>query len=643
MTGSIIASVPFVAPPAWAIVQRALLDAMNTAAGPFAAKYFRDSGAMRWDDARRERVRSDAFYEPLHNWPDAYALGGGEQLLQHASRSWEAITEQLTGYGLLTDEFDLELDWFHLGEGNLLFYGLCGASPSESRWVTRANRLADLVTGPPYYDPAHRTFQGPWLRPTRQAAHFGWAASMTGYGLPFHDIPGVTRYDDLKNSENAARMAAAISQRWYRSDGPQSLSATTAATMAYLVSGDDSYRRWVLDYVEAWAQRAAANGGLPPDNVGPSGAAGELIEGRWYGGHYGWTWPHGFYNIAMATVIGATNALLLSGDPSYLELPRRLLDRIVELGEQRDLKWSEMTLADHWQDRWLAFGGSPRTFVIPYRYGADGWFDYNPPALTYPTTLWAASGAAEDWARLEWLRERSNYDWNLVLPFRTKEEAGHEAPWLRFLAGDNAEYPELMLRTTMGLVQHRLDLMVADRVDLANLTTADFVLREGYDLKHHATGYNPVFTEALFQLTTGAPQRLYNSGLPLCRVTYADPQRGRPGLPPDVAALVTTLGEHSTTLQLVNLSGTEHRDVAIHAGGYGEHRIDSVRYDALDESVRYPGDTGYSLSVHPALATARRTHEVHDTESVLVGLPPGRTIELELGMRRFAARPTLRS
>ena len=56
-------------------------------------------------------------------------------------------------------------------------------------------------------------------------------------------------------------------------------------------------------------------------------------------------------------------------------------------------------------------------------------------------------------------------------------------------------------------------------------------------------------TEALIQLTLGAPQLLYNGGLLLARLRYFDAQRRRPGLPPDVAALVETLEARRTVVQ----------------------------------------------------------------------------------------------
>jgi hypothetical protein len=60
--------------------------------------------------------------------------------------------------------------------------------------------------------------------------------------------------------------------------------------------------------------RALENGGLLPDNVGLSGQVGEYLDGKWYGGLYGWSWPHGYYNIGMAATVAGANAFLVTGD-----------------------------------------------------------------------------------------------------------------------------------------------------------------------------------------------------------------------------------------------------------------------------------------------------------------------------------------
>jgi hypothetical protein len=46
-----------------------------------------------------------------------------------------------------------------------------------------------------------------------------------------------------------------------RGDHPLNLGATMLHLNAYLLTGDEKYRRGLLDYVDAWAERSAANGG----------------------------------------------------------------------------------------------------------------------------------------------------------------------------------------------------------------------------------------------------------------------------------------------------------------------------------------------------------------------------------------------
>ena len=135
------------------------------------------------------------------------------------------------------------------------------------------------------------------------------------YGLPFDDIPGITTYDDLKDPALARSMGEAMKERSGRGDVATNLLATSLVTNAYLLTGEQKYKTWVLEYVDAWRERALENGGLLPDNVGLSGEVGEYQNGKWYGGNYGWTWPHGFYNIIQAAIVAGANAYILSQNP----------------------------------------------------------------------------------------------------------------------------------------------------------------------------------------------------------------------------------------------------------------------------------------------------------------------------------------
>ena len=87
--------------------------------------------------------------------------------------------------------------------------------------------------------------------------------------------------------------------------------------------------------------------------------------------------------------------------------------------------------------------------------------------------------------------------------------------------------------------------------------------------EHHWMTVTPVTTEALIQLTLGAPQIIYNGGLLHARLRYFDPGRRRPRLPPDVAALVTKLEAQRTVVELINLSPFERRKVIVQAGMFG--------------------------------------------------------------------------
>lgn len=166
---------------------------------------------------------------------------------------------------------------------------------------------------------------------------YGWYPYMAPYGLPYEDVDGITYYDDLRDPELARRMGEIMQERMGKGDAATNLIVTSLIANAYLLTGDDKYRQWITEYIGAWIERSRQNGGLLPDNVGLSGQVGEYINGKWYGGLYGWSWPHGYYNVCMAALVGGGNAFLLDGDRAYLDLPRSQIDAIHALGETRTL------------------------------------------------------------------------------------------------------------------------------------------------------------------------------------------------------------------------------------------------------------------------------------------------------------------
>ena len=129
---------------------------------------------------------------------------------------------------------------------------------------------------------------------------------------------------------------------------------------------------------------------------------------------------------------------------------------------------------------------------------------------------------------------------------------------------------------------------------------------------------NPVSTEALTQMMLGAPGTVYNGGLLRATVRYFDPERARPGLPEDVAALVAGLGRDRVTFHLVNLNRHQTRRIVVQAGAFGEHRFDHVQY--------VDGDRDRDIAVA--------------ANHLEVALPPGTSINLRCGLDRFTNRPS---
>ncbi|TCN38292.1 hypothetical protein EV644_109199 [Kribbella orskensis] len=627
----VVAQTPVGTPPAWAIMQRRLFDVMDEGWWLFRERYCLPDGSLRYAGEVPSRDGADDFYEAFVNWPVLYQLGGADDLLDVSKWHWEGVTRQLTDLGFLVDEFERGYDWFHLGESMIFFYSLCAADPGDEVFRDRAYRFAELyLPGSPAanYDPATRTIRAPHngAGGPRRGINDEWRsfgaglASMRPFGLPLAGVPGIRTWTDLEDPAKADLMGAEMVRRLGAGDVAVNLAATTLTANAWLYDHNDRFAAWTLEYLDAWQQRAKENGGVLPDNVGPSGVVGELHDGRWHGGNYGWAWPHGVYSVGSAACVAAVNGALLTGDPSRLDLARQLLDHLYERGITGTVDGTEMSIRDRWQAE-LGDDTATPTLLIPNRYGEEGWFDYQPPQLGLPVWLWQAAFEAPDRERLNRLRERSGYDWRTVRDFRNKEDAGHEAPWLAYLAGDNPGYPEAMLGVALSQVQRRMDLMEADRTDPADMHV------------HHWQRHNPVATEALLQLTTGTPQLLYNGGLLPLRILYLDPDRGRPGLPADVAALVDTVEPDRTGLQLVNLSATQTRRVVVQAGGFGTERID--RATVTTATGEYPGPAPAYTA--PSLRAGTETIVV-DGNRLEVTLPPGRTIRLDLELTRNAYR-----
>jgi len=575
------------APPEWALRERQLLDQLYPAALEFVRRYTREDGTLIWREQWPGMDGSDDGYESFYNFPLYYVLGGPQEINALSRRLWDAVTRQFTQYGQIHREFDAYYDWMHHGEAytNFYFFGL--ADPADAKFRERSLRFAGLYTGA---DPAAANYdverklirspitgsRGPRFVNTAE----DWVTHrpvLADYPLPYSDIPNVTSSDAWIDDARFPFILQAMNERMMRGDVPLNLTATSLVLNAFMYSGDLKYRQWIEEYVAAWTERMRANGGILPDNVGPSGKIGERMGGKWWGGYYGWRWPHGLFNQVESTLIGGSNAYLVSGDSKYLELPRSVL----QLAER---------------NRSTESGRA----VVPHRHGEKGWYDYRPISAAHVVYLWHISQDPQDRCRIQTLTEGAPQE---TLSYKKgKGDWEHALAWLGFIEGRNPEYPEQILRATYAESLNRLRVIRNDTSDPAEQDV------------HHWQQRNPVVLEGLVQLMLGAPNHVYHGGLLHCRLFYFDPLRKRPGLPPDVAALVDRVTPDGVSVQLVNLHPSEPRDVLVQAGAFGEHGFTTVRHRGRAADVNRP--------------------------CLQVRLSPGAWGRLDLGMNRFVHRPT---
>jgi hypothetical protein len=579
-------------PPEWALKERRLIAAMDEAAPIYQERYTQPDGTFVWREQWPGFDGSDDAYESYHNWPLYYALGGSAELHTRSRWLWEAVTRQFTGYGQVYREFDANYDWMHHGESSIYFYYFGLADPCVARDRARTLRYARMYMGEDdearNWDPVRRQMRSPITGsrgPRIQNQWDDWAthrAVLANYPAPYEDIPGVSGpIADWNDDRTYAEILRLLNERMMSCDVPLNLTATSLITHAYLYTGEAKYRQWVLDYLQAWAERIAANGGICPDNVGPNGIIGETMGGKWWGGYYGWRWPHGFMSIYQPLTIAAMNAVLLTGDMSYLDIPRGQLDRMLALGRVEG-----------------------NALMIPNRHNDAGWADYRRLSPECPLQMWYVSHSAEDRARLERFPERQT-EWANVAPGRGKGDDIHIAPWYRYLEGANPDYPSRLLDTQWDEVARRTERMAHDDGD-----------PESWDV-HHWQEINPVHTEALIQLTCGGPQIIYHGGLLHTRLRYFDADVRRPGLPPDVAGLVDQITPDRVRVTLVNTSLLRSRRLVVQAGAFGEHTF-TVVCDALGQD---------------------QPLEVNGTRFELC-LQPSGVVQLELGMRRYVNQPS---
>ncbi len=525
-------------PPPWALLERELLRAQTLACHEFFDRYFDERGYLicipRWGG----NDGPDDAIENLTGWPILHALGASDTILHMYKKAWEGHLRQYTEAktvqvplardGMYYKEFPVMFDWFHNAEG-LTVFNLQGLSdPGDREFQNRVRRYAGFYMNEdsqaPNYDAEHKIIRsmfngsrGPLLR---KATDLDWA------GDPI-EVEG--RFNAQHGERNFEEMLAHFKDYTdIVGDHPLNLAATTLAINAYMLTGEAKYKKWLLEYVDAWSERTAANDGIIPSNIGLDGTIGGECDGKWYGGCYGWnfttivpqTGAVAHRNSVYRGIAGFGNALLATGDQRYVDVWRNMLDTIAV--NQKTIDGQVM---------------------YPHMYGDDGWYDYKPQPYN--------QGALDV------------YYWSMNRDDLKRLPAGG---WIGFLEGANPDYPVEALQRDFGTIRRKVDGMHRDT------TTLDTRLSDD------PMGFNPATVSTLIELMLGGISPRH--GEPLhCRVRYFDPIRQRAGIPEDVAALVEKLTDDEATLTLVNINPVEERKVVIQGGAYAEHQLIGVAVD----------------------------------------------------------------
>ena len=572
-------------PKPWALGQRHLLRLLPEAARRYVDRYTRADGTLLWREEWPGMDGSDDAYEAFFNLPLLAALCGDVELDQRIRAIWEAVTRQFTEFGQVYREHDAYYDWMHHGESNLLLYYMGLSDPHDPKMRARAMRFMRMYTGDdpsaPNYDPDLRMMRSP-INGSRGPNHDNtledWDTHLevlSNYHPPYNDIPGVTR-DNWTTHESFRKVVAVMNERMMRGDVPLNLTATALAAHAYMLSGDRQLVDWATAYTGAWVERAAANGGLLPDNVGPTGRIGECLNGQWWGGYYGWQWPHGLLTVIAPAVIAAARTFLMTGDRPWLAFARGQFDQLDKLGRVGD------------------DGG----FEVPSRHDENGWGVWKPSPVEFAVCLWNLSQEPDDAERVR--------RWAGPNPTKFLGRGGqdneHFHPWFEYVNGRDDSYPEKVLAASNRRISERLARIRADQEDPH---TVDI---------HHFQGLNPVTLEGLVQLTMGGPSVVYHGGLLHTSLRHFDPATGRPGLPSDVGVLVRRIDAQGIEVEVQNLSPLHERELVLQGGAFAEHEITGVTGDGGEHAV-----SGTSLAV---------------------GLAPGAGGRFRLALARNTSTPT---
>ncbi|MBM4078006.1 MAG: hypothetical protein FJ267_20445, partial [Planctomycetes bacterium] len=325
--------------------------------------------------------------------------------------------------------------------------------PDDAMFAQRVKRFAGFYLnedpGALNYDPEHKIIRsmfngsrGPLLR---KATGLDWAGDPIEVENRFKPRHGESTYAQMVEHFKDYNDIVG--------DHPQNLKATTLALNAYTLTHEEKYRKWLLEYVDAWRERMVSNGNIIPTNIGLNGKIGGETGGKWWGGVYGWGFT--VYDPASKAMAsrnqhhagfqGFMNAYMLTSDDRYLDSWRKQIDAVNANKKIIDGKT-----------------------VYPRMYGDQGWYEFGPDKYaTAAFEIAYLSQKPEDIARV-----------------------GNHA-WVSYLQGKNPTFPEQALRNDLTRIGQMVKGIRSDT------TTPDTRLADD------PMAYNPASVMSMIELVLG--------------------------------------------------------------------------------------------------------------------------------------------
>ncbi|MFC1569975.1 FlgD immunoglobulin-like domain containing protein [bacterium] len=553
--------------PRWAVLEQELLSENLEFLELVTAKYINPiTGHLECVEHWGGADGPDDAMENFYNWSLLYALGAHIRTLEIFNFIWNGHIDQYTnseirdprGSQAYYKEFISAFDWEHTGEGIAPFLLLPLSDPDDSKTKERVNQFADFYTGRDTsthnYDPIHKIIKsvfngsrGPWLSASPEQIN-------------------------LNNNSWRSRGSQGV-----MGDVPLNLISTSLAVNAYMLTGDEHYKNWVIEYTSAWLQRTIDNHGMIPSNVGLNGIVGEHWENKWYGGIMGWDWNFGGFRIlGRGMRIGFGNGYFLSKNSQFLEALREqgelLIDVKTTFGEQSNY------LNNFGDAYWFLPLNAPVANLTSW-YGRDrsndNWYDRRSMTelKNHFTDLYMWSLEQHDLQRI--------YD---TSPTQSRD-------WINFLKGENPDYPETALEGEFSRLEMQTRQVIADATTPSE--------------RYADHGPWPAATSALVNLTLGGLQPTKSGGLLYCQLRYFNPIEKRPGLPPDIGALIQSIDSAKVIVTLVNIDPSESREIIVQTGAYGEHQCSKImiadheyQIDNNYFHVKLAPATGSELSIY---------------------------------------------